>query len=183
MALVVRNLPANARDIRDTVLIPGSGRFPGAGNGDQLHCSCLENPTDRQPGGLQSTGSQRVRHNCSDLACMHSIQWVVIIILFSKCPQLSYRSLFKLTFVYFECASVCVLLTHPIILSSIFLLLSGRKKCTFPTTASESGIFQGTGRWLSTFWRGGKPRSMCLVCCLPARVLTLSGEYRVGRRG
>ena len=28
MALVVKNLPANARDVRDTGLIPGSGRFP-----------------------------------------------------------------------------------------------------------------------------------------------------------
>ena len=32
MALVVKNLPANAGDIRDARLIPGSGRFPGEGN-------------------------------------------------------------------------------------------------------------------------------------------------------
>ena len=63
MALVVRNPPANARDIRDTVLIPGSGKFPGAGNGNQLHYSCPENPMDREAGGLQSTRSQRARHN------------------------------------------------------------------------------------------------------------------------
>ena len=28
MALVVKNLPANAGDVRDTGWIPGSGRFP-----------------------------------------------------------------------------------------------------------------------------------------------------------
>ena len=26
--------------------IPGSGRFPGEGNGNPLQCSCLENPMD-----------------------------------------------------------------------------------------------------------------------------------------
>ena len=33
MALVVKNLTANARDLRDAGSIPGSGRFPGGGNG------------------------------------------------------------------------------------------------------------------------------------------------------
>ena len=47
MALVVKNLPASARDVRDVSLIPGSGRSPGAGNGNLLKCSCLENPIDR----------------------------------------------------------------------------------------------------------------------------------------
>ena len=43
MALVVKNLPANARDIRDVGLIPGSGRSPGEGHGNPLQNSCLEN--------------------------------------------------------------------------------------------------------------------------------------------
>ena len=47
MALVVKNLPANAADIRDSGSIPGSGRFPGGGNGNPLHYSCLDNPKDR----------------------------------------------------------------------------------------------------------------------------------------
>ena len=34
--------------------IPGSGRFPGEGNGKPLQYSFLKNPTDREPGGLQS---------------------------------------------------------------------------------------------------------------------------------
>ena len=34
MVLVVKNPPGNARDVRGTVSIPGSGRSPGAGNGN-----------------------------------------------------------------------------------------------------------------------------------------------------
>ena len=45
--LVVKNLPANAGDARDTGLIPGSGRSPGEGNGNPLQYSCLENPMNR----------------------------------------------------------------------------------------------------------------------------------------
>ena len=44
---MVKNPLANAGDIQDTGLIPGSGRSPGEGNGDPLQYSCLENPMDR----------------------------------------------------------------------------------------------------------------------------------------
>ena len=44
---MVKNLPANAGDIRDTGLIPGLGRAPGEGNGNPLQYSFLENPVDR----------------------------------------------------------------------------------------------------------------------------------------
>ena len=47
MALVLKNLPANAGDIRDMGSIPGSGRFPGGGHGNPIQVSCLENPMDR----------------------------------------------------------------------------------------------------------------------------------------
>ena len=47
VALVVKNLPANAGDLRDPGSIPGSGRSPGEGNGYPLQYSCLENPMDR----------------------------------------------------------------------------------------------------------------------------------------
>ena len=40
----------------------------GEENGNPLHCSCLENPRDGEPVGLQSMGSQRVGHDWSDLA-------------------------------------------------------------------------------------------------------------------
>ena len=47
MGLVVKNLPANAGDIRDAGLISGSGRSPGVGRGDPLQHSCLDNLMDR----------------------------------------------------------------------------------------------------------------------------------------
>ena len=47
VALVVKNPPANTGDVRDTGLIPGSGRSPGRGQGNPLQYSCLENPIDR----------------------------------------------------------------------------------------------------------------------------------------
>ena len=43
----LKNLSANAGDARDVGLIPGLGRPPGGGNGNQLQYSCLENPMDR----------------------------------------------------------------------------------------------------------------------------------------
>ena len=48
MALVVKNPPDNAGNIRDTGSIPESGRSPGEGNGNPLQYSCLENPMDRE---------------------------------------------------------------------------------------------------------------------------------------
>ena len=46
-AVIVKNPPAKAGDIRDVASIPGSGRSPGEGNGNPLQYSCLENPMDR----------------------------------------------------------------------------------------------------------------------------------------
>ena len=45
--LLVKNLPANARDVRDAGLILGLGRSPGGRHGNPLQYSCLENPMDR----------------------------------------------------------------------------------------------------------------------------------------
>ena len=47
MALVVKNPPANAGDLRDTGSIPGSGRSHGGGHGNALQYSFLENSMDR----------------------------------------------------------------------------------------------------------------------------------------
>ena len=48
MSLVVKNPPANAGDIRDVGLIPGSGISPGEGNDNPLQYSCLEKSMDRR---------------------------------------------------------------------------------------------------------------------------------------
>ena len=58
---VVKNLPANAG--KNAVLIPELERSAGEGNGNPVQYSCLESPMDKRPGGLQSTGLQRVGVN------------------------------------------------------------------------------------------------------------------------
>ena len=61
MALVVKSLPANAGNIRDSGSIPGSGRSLGGGHGNPLQYWGI--PWTEEPGGLQSTRSQRVGHD------------------------------------------------------------------------------------------------------------------------
>ena len=51
--LVAKNPPANAKEVRDTRSVPGSGRSPGGGHGSPLQYSYLENPMDR--GAWQTT--------------------------------------------------------------------------------------------------------------------------------
>ena len=41
---MVKNLPINAGDVRDAVLISGFGRSPGGGHDNPLQYSCMENP-------------------------------------------------------------------------------------------------------------------------------------------
>ena len=53
MVPVVKNLPANIGDIRDTGSIPGSGRSPEEENGNLFQYSFLGNPMDR--GAWQAT--------------------------------------------------------------------------------------------------------------------------------
>ena len=66
--LAVKNLPANAVDVRVKGLILGLGRSPGEGNGNPLQYSCLENPMDRGAWRATIIGSQRVGHDRNNLA-------------------------------------------------------------------------------------------------------------------
>ena len=61
---MVKNLPANAGDERDHGFNSWLGRSPG-GESMAVHSSILprESPWTEEPGGLQSMGSQRVRHD------------------------------------------------------------------------------------------------------------------------
>ena len=58
MMLVVKNLPANAGDIRDLGLIPGLGRSPGGGHATHSSILAWRIPWTEEPGGLQSVGLQ-----------------------------------------------------------------------------------------------------------------------------
>ena len=85
MVLVVKNMPANAGDARDSSLIPGLGRVPGVGNGNPLQYSCLENPWTEEPGRLQSmkpqSRTQLGVHTYTlnqDINCGVFIQWNII---------------------------------------------------------------------------------------------------------
>jgi len=63
MALVVKNLPANAGDIRDAV--PSLGRKDPLEEEMATHSSILawRIPWTKEPSGLQSMGSQRLRYD------------------------------------------------------------------------------------------------------------------------
>ena len=64
MALVVKNPPANAGDVRDLGSIPGWGRSPGGGQGNPLQYFCLENPMD---GGAWQATVHRVAQSWTQL--------------------------------------------------------------------------------------------------------------------
>ena len=63
MALVVKNLPANSGDIRESSSVPGSGRSAVVGNGNPLPYSCLENSRDMGAWSAAVHGLQRVGHS------------------------------------------------------------------------------------------------------------------------
>ena len=65
---MVKNLPANAGDIRDMGSIPGSKRSPGGGHDNPLQYSCLENPMDRTVWWATVHGGAKSRTPLSDRA-------------------------------------------------------------------------------------------------------------------
>ena len=62
-----KNLPAKAGDAGDSGSIPGFGRSPEGGSGNplpsQVSKNARETPGTEEPGGLESTGPQRVGHS------------------------------------------------------------------------------------------------------------------------
>ena len=68
VALVVKNPPGNAGDVRDMGSIPRSGRSPGGGHGNPLQYSCLENLMDRGGWWLRNqTHEHRRPQDCKEL--------------------------------------------------------------------------------------------------------------------
>ena len=60
---MVKNLPANAEDIRDMGSIPGSGRSLKEGMATHSSILAWRIPWTEEPGGLRSVGLQRVGHD------------------------------------------------------------------------------------------------------------------------
>ena len=62
MAQLVKNLLANARDVRDVgFVVPGSGRSLEEGTATHSSILAWRIPWTEEPGGLQSIGSQKSR--------------------------------------------------------------------------------------------------------------------------
>ena len=54
--VAIKNPPVHAGDVGDAGLIPGSGRFPGEGNGNPLQSSCWKIPWTGELGGCSPWG-------------------------------------------------------------------------------------------------------------------------------
>ena len=65
---------ASASNVGDPASIPGSGRFPGEGNGNPLHYSCLENPMDGEAWQATVHGVTESRRGLSDFTLF--ISWL-----------------------------------------------------------------------------------------------------------
>ena len=70
------NVTASACNVGDPGSIPGLGRSPGEGNGSPLQDSCLENPMDEEPGGLESTELHKSQTRLSDRTDINSTAWM-----------------------------------------------------------------------------------------------------------
>ena len=66
---MVKNLPANVGDARDTGFNAGLGKFPGVGDGNPLQYSCLENFMDTGAWQARVHGSESDMTEC---VCAHT---------------------------------------------------------------------------------------------------------------
>ena len=75
VVLVVKNLPANARDISDAGSIPRSGKSPGEGHDNPLQYSCLENPMDREAWWATVHRVTKSQTRLKQLSTWHIVNW------------------------------------------------------------------------------------------------------------
>ena len=101
----------SAYNVRDQDSIPGLERSPQEENGNPLQYSCWKIPWMEEPGGLQSVGSQRVRH---DLAAKQQ----------QSCNTHKRVSSLSKCFRFFNCCGACELCTVEI--------YSANKRATLP---------------------------------------------------
>ena len=86
-----KNLPANARDTRDSGLSPGSGRSLGVGNGNLLHYFCLENCMDRgtwwvSPWGCKELDMTEYAHTqVGEYEYTHTHRWIQLCVCVCVC--------------------------------------------------------------------------------------------------
>ena len=74
MALVLKNLPANAGDVRDAEFDPRVGKIPWSKNSNPLQSSCLEDAINRgiwQVSVYRATESDMPEHaHIHDIGCI-----------------------------------------------------------------------------------------------------------------
>ena len=63
---MVKNPPTNTGDAGDVRSIPGSGRCPGVGNGNQFQYSCMENSMNRGAWWATAQGIMKSQTHLSD---------------------------------------------------------------------------------------------------------------------
>ena len=106
MALVVKNLPAAARDARDMGSIPGLGRSSGGGNGNPLQYSCLGNPMDKGAwwaavckGRKESDSTEATEHTRTYVIKYFSTAWFLMAVeyFFFFFPSYSHFNFYMLT--------------------------------------------------------------------------------------
>ena len=83
VVVVVKNLPANAGELRDMGSIPELGRSPGGGHGNPLQYSCLENPKDR---GAWRATVHRVAKNQTQLKPLSTMHTHAVTVWIDKIP-------------------------------------------------------------------------------------------------
>ena len=72
VALVVKNSPANAGDLRGSGLDPGLGRSSGGGHVTHSSILVWRIPCTKETGGLWSMGLQRVGHKVTSHTHTHT---------------------------------------------------------------------------------------------------------------
>ena len=110
VVLVVKNLPANAGDVRDSGLIPGLGRCLEDGMATHSNILAWKIPWTKELGRLHSDGSQRLRQ--SHMILFHACTHYVIYICVYLCVYI---------YIVCVCVCLCVYIFHSL---SQFLLFS-----------------------------------------------------------
>ena len=87
VALVEKNLLANAGDIWDVGSIPGWGRFPQVGHGNPVQYSCLENSMDR---GAWRATVHRVTKSQTQLKWLHMHIHIFLLLTTPGLPKVQY---------------------------------------------------------------------------------------------
>ena len=77
---VAKHTPASARDAGS---FPVWGRPLGGRHGSPLQCSCLRILWTEEPGGLQPTGSQRVRHHWTTIYFVVFLFYIFYVLMFA----------------------------------------------------------------------------------------------------